>query len=174
MTLVTIHRDDVAYSLWTGRLSPRGTSPRVGRNVVQVDQLAGSDSRWNHGDVSVPDATEPRGRQMKFIAINRNDTGIPAMIGIAPVRVGLDWGAVKDSEVAALNKGVKWWQLAAAFIGYAFVSGFVDGFQRSKVDRNVYDRLDLLSGRASNLNDRINEVEDRLPALPSTRNRGDS
>lgn len=111
---------------------------------------------------------------MKFIAINRNDTGIQAMIGIAPVRVGLDWGAVKDSEVAALNKGVKWWQLAAAFIGYAFVSGFVDGFQRSKVDRNVYDRLDLLSGRASNLNDRINEVEDRLPALPSTRNRGDS
>ena len=33
MTLVTIHRDTLAFQLWTGRLSPRGDSPRVGAEL---------------------------------------------------------------------------------------------------------------------------------------------
>ncbi len=44
MTLVTIHRDDVAYSLWTGRLSPRGTSPRVGAEMS---------SKWTNWSVVI-------------------------------------------------------------------------------------------------------------------------
>jgi hypothetical protein len=51
MTLITIHRDEIAFKLWTGRLSPGGASSRVERMSPRVG--AEQSSKWTNWPVAI-------------------------------------------------------------------------------------------------------------------------
>jgi hypothetical protein len=93
---------------------------------------------------------------MKLIRTNRYDEGTRALLGIQSPTIGWDSRLSEPERERLLDFSV-----ITSIVGFAL--GVVGIFGLFKMTRYTDNSVDVLRDRVTNLNDRLNEVEDRIP-----------